>query len=100
MCSMTTNFLKEILTREGHWILENDNKNFSLTFSKFPLIVTGTLFNKYKLIGLVGFHNQWDHCRYKTNVPFNIPIFFLGIIIFEVKAMNSHGVWSPISTYK
>jgi len=87
--------LKEDINKERALILKNDNKNFSLTFSHPSY--SNERFNKFSY-RLVGFHNQWTTVDIRQRTVQYTNLFF-GDYIFEVKAMNSHGVWSPISSY-
>ncbi len=76
-------------------VLENVNKNFSLTFSSPSY--TNERFNKYSY-RLVGFDKVWNTVDMGQRTVQYTNLFF-GNYVFEVKAMNSHGVWSPISSY-
>ena len=87
--------LKEDINKGRTLILEHDNKNFSLTFSHPSY--TNERFNKYSY-RLVGFDNQWTTVDIRQRTVQYTNLFF-GDYGFEVRAMNSHGVWSPISTY-
>lgn len=76
-------------------VLENDNKNFSLSFSS-PSYVHER-FNKYSYI-LEGFDEKWNTVDMRQRTVQYTNLFF-GDYVFKVKAMNSHGVWSPVSSY-
>ncbi|MBU3025693.1 hybrid sensor histidine kinase/response regulator transcription factor [Zobellia galactanivorans] len=77
-------------------VLENSNKNFSLTFSS-PSYVNGRQ-NRYSYI-LEGFDENWNtvDVRQRTVQYTNL---FSGDYVFKLRAMNSHGVWSDVSSYQ
>ena len=77
-------------------VLENVNKNFSLTFSSPSY--TSERFNKYSY-RLVGFDKGWNTVDIRQRTVQYTNLFF-GDYTFEVKAMNSHGVWSDVSSYQ
>ena len=88
--------LKTDLNLNRSLVLENANKNFSLTFSS-PSYVNGRQ-NRYSYI-LEGFDENWNtvDMRQRTVQYTNL---FSGDYVFKVKAMNSHGVWSATSEYQ
>lgn len=77
-------------------VLENVNKNFSLTFSSPSY--TSERFNKYSY-RLVGFDKGWNTVDIRQRTVQYTNLFF-GDYTFEVKAMNGHGVWSDVSSYQ
>lgn len=77
-------------------VLENENKNFSLTFSSPSY--TNERFNKFSY-RLVGFDKGWNTVDIRQRTVQYTNLFF-GDYTFEIKAMNSHGVWSDISSYQ
>ncbi|WP_238389973.1 hybrid sensor histidine kinase/response regulator transcription factor [Arenibacter aquaticus] len=77
-------------------VLENDNKNFSLTFSSPSY--TNERFNKYSY-RLAGFDEGWTTVDMRQRTVQYTNLFF-GDYTFEVKAMNSYGVWSDISSFR
>ena len=76
-------------------VLENDNKNFSFSFSSPSYI--NERFNKYSYT-LEGFDEEWNTVDKRQRTVQYTNLFF-GDYIFKVKAMNSHGVWSEVSAY-
>lgn len=76
-------------------VLENDNKNFSFSFSSPSYI--NERFNKYSYT-LEGFDEEWNTVDMRQRTVQYTNLFF-GDYIFKVKAMNSHGVWSEVSAY-
>ncbi|MCM4153628.1 hybrid sensor histidine kinase/response regulator [Arenibacter sp. N53] len=77
-------------------VLENVNKNFSLTFSSPSY--TSERFNKYSY-RLVGFDKGWNTVDIRQRTVQYTNLFF-GDYNFEVKSMNSHGIWSDVSSYQ
>ncbi len=76
-------------------VLEHDNRNFSLTFSSPSY--TNERFNKYSY-KLTGFDDGWNTVDVRQRTVQYTNLFF-GDYTFNVKAMNSSGVWSDISSY-
>ncbi|WP_339708624.1 two-component regulator propeller domain-containing protein [uncultured Kriegella sp.] len=83
------------LNQSHKLVLENGNKNFSLSFSSPSYI--NERFNKYSYI-LEGFDEKWNTVDIRQRTVQYTNLFF-GDYVFKVKAMNSHGVWSEISAY-
>src|SRR5690606_2156813 len=87
--------LKQDLNISKELILENDNKNFSLTFSSPSY--TNEHFNKYSY-RLMGFDEGWNNVDVRQRTVQYTNLNF-GDYVFKVKAMNSNGVWSDVSSY-
>jgi len=87
--------LKEDINRGGKLILNSENKNFSLTFSSPSFI--NERFNKYSYI-LEGFDEDWNTVDVRQRTVQYTNLFF-GDYIFKVRAMNSHAIWSDVSSY-
>jgi len=77
-------------------VLENVNKNFSLTFSS-PSFVDER-YNRYSYM-LEGFEDKWNNVDMRQRTVQYTNLFF-GDYTFMVKGMNSHGVWSDVSSYE
>jgi len=88
--------LEEDINISRELVLENNNKNFSLTFSS-PAYVNER-FNKYSYT-LTGFDEGWNTVDRRQRTVQYTNLFF-GEYIFKVKAMNSHGAWSEVSSYR
>ncbi|GGZ30491.1 hybrid sensor histidine kinase/response regulator [Echinicola pacifica] len=76
-------------------VLENVNKNFSLTFSSPSF--TNERFNKFSYI-LEGFDEDWTTVDFRQRTVQYTNLFF-GTYKFRIKAKNSHGLWSEEAIY-